>query len=389
MKHCLQRASFFIFCVFILSSCGKKEAVTAPPPPDVKVAVVLQKTVPIYVENVGETVGAADVEIRARVEGFLETVDFQEGTFVKKGQLLYTIDPQPLRAALAQARGRRAEAQAQLAKADQDVARYKPLVEKNAISREEYDTAVSAQLAASASVDAAKASEKDAELNLGYTNVYSPIDGLVGKTQVKPGNLVGRGENTLLTVISNIDSIHVRSNVSERDYLRLARAKGAVPQSKDKTPDSFELVLADGTVHNYKGRLVYADRAVDPETGTLAIEASFPNPDHVLRPGQYARLRAAIDEKKDAILVPQVAVQELQGTYSVAVVGSDNKVTLRPVQASDRIGSLWVIDSGLKPGEKIVVEGLQKVRDGVTVNPTVVAIQENATSPTTPAGSAS
>ena len=156
-----------------------------------------------------------------------------------------------------------------------------------------------------------------------------------------------------------------------------------------RSTDNFELVLADGSVHNYKGRLVYADRAVDPQTGTLAIEASFPNPDHVLRPGQYARLRAAIDEKKDAILVPQVAVQELQGTYSVAVVGSDNKVTLRPVQASDRIGSLWVIDSGLKPGEKIVVEGLQKVRDGVTVNPTVVAIQENATSPTTPAGSAS
>ncbi|MCI0619358.1 efflux RND transporter periplasmic adaptor subunit, partial [bacterium] len=199
-------------------------------------------------------------------------------------------------------------------------------------------------------------------------------------------NLVGRGENTLLTTVSNIESIHVRSNVSERDYLRLARAKGAVPQSKDKTPDSFELVLADGSLHNYKGRLVYADRAVDPETGTLAIEASFPNPDHVLRPGQYARLRAAIDEKKDAILVPQIAVQELQGTYSVAVVGSDNKVTLRTVQASDRIGSLWVIDSGLNAGEKIVVEGLQKVRDGVTVNPTVVQIQE--TSAPAPTGSA-
>ncbi|MCI0447461.1 efflux RND transporter periplasmic adaptor subunit [bacterium] len=386
MKDFLLGTLLAFICAFLLFACEKKEEAKAPPPPDVKVAVVLQKTVPIYVENVGETVGAADIEIRARVEGFLESVNFQEGTFVKKGQLLYTIDPQPLRAALAQARGQTAEAQAQLAKADQDVARYKPLVEKNAISREEYDTAVSAQLAAAASVDASKASEKDAELNLGYTNVYSPIDGLVGKTQVKAGNLVGRGENTLLTTVSNIESIHVRSNVSERDYLRLARAKGAVPQSKDKTPDSFELVLADGSLHNYKGRLVYADRAVDPETGTLAIEASFPNPDHVLRPGQYARLRAAIDEKKDAILVPQIAVQELQGTYSVAVVGSDNKVTLRTVQASDRIGSLWVIDSGLNAGEKIVVEGLQKVRDGVTVNPTVVQIQE--TSAPAPTGSA-
>jgi membrane fusion protein, multidrug efflux system len=373
----------------LVFGCEKKEETAAPPPPDVKVAEVLQKTVPIYVENVGETVGASDIEIRARVEGFLQTVNFQEGSFVKKGDLLYTIDPQPLRAALAQAQGRVAEAQAQLSKAHQDVARYKPLVEKNAISREEYETSVSAEQAATASVDAAKASAQDAQLNLGYTNVYSPIDGLVGKTQVKPGNLVGRGENTLLTVVSNVDSVHVRTNVSERDYLRLARAKGAVPKAADKSAYAFELVLADGSVYNHKGKLVFADRAVDPTTGTLGIEAEFPNPDHLLRPGQYTRVRAEIDQKKDAILVPQVAVQELQGTYSVAVVGSDNKVSLRPVQASDRIGSLWVIDSGLKPGEKIIIEGLQKVRDGATVNPTVVQIPENATTSTTPAGTAS
>lgn len=389
MKDCLQRALLFVFCVFFLVSCEKKEVATAPPPPDVKVAVVLQKTVPIYVENVGETVGASDIEIRARVEGFLQSVNFQEGSFVKKGDLLYTIDPQPLRAALAQAQGRVAEAQAQLSKAHQDVARYKPLVEKNAISREEYETSVSAEQAATASVDAAKASAQDAQLNLGYTSVYSPIDGLVGKTQVKPGNLVGRGENTLLTVVSNVDSVHVRTSVSERDYLRLARAKGAVPKVADKSADAFELVLADGSVYNHKGKLVFADRAVDPTTGTLGIEAEFPNPDHLLRPGQYTRVRAQIDQKKDAILVPQTAVQELQGTYSVAVVGADNKVSLRPVQASDRIGSLWLIDSGLKPGEKIIIEGLQKVRDGVTVNPTVVQIPENAISSTTPAGTAS
>jgi membrane fusion protein (multidrug efflux system) len=389
MKEVIQRISLAFFCALLVFGCKKKEETAAPPPPDVKVAQVLQKTVPIYVENVGETVGQSDIEIRARVEGFLQTVDFQEGSFVKKGDLLYTIDPQPLRAALAQAQGRVAEAQAQLSKAHQDVARYKPLVEKNAISREEYETSVSAEQAATASVDAAKASAQDAQLNLGYTNVYSPIDGLVGKTQVKPGNLVGRGENTLLTVVSNVDSVHVRTNVSERDYLRLARAKGAVPKTADKSAFAFELVLADGSVYNHKGKLVFADRAVDPTTGTLGIEAEFPNPDHLLRPGQYTRVRAEIDQKKDAILVPQTAVQELQGTYSVAVVGSDNKVSLRPVQASDRIGSLWVIDTGLKPGEKIIIEGLQKVRDGVTVNPTVVQIPENAASSTTPAGTAS
>ncbi|HSE41630.1 MAG TPA: efflux RND transporter periplasmic adaptor subunit [Acidobacteriota bacterium] len=382
MKNSLQRFLFALICTLLISACKKEEPPPPPPPPDVKVAVVLQKTVPIYVENIGETTGASDVEIRARVEGFVQSVNFEEGSFVHKGQLLYTIDPQPLRAAVAESKGKLAEAQATMAKAQQDVARYKPLVEQNAISREEYETSISAEQAASASVDAARAAVQDAELNLGYTTITSPIDGLIGKTQVKPGALVGRGENTLLTVVSDVESVHVRSNVSERDYLRLARAKGSAgPPPKD----AFELVLADGSVHKYKGKLVFADRAVDPQTGTLGIEATFPNPDKLLRPGLYARLRAVIDQKKDAILVPQVAVQELQGTHSVAVVGSDNKVTMRPVQAGERIGSLWIIDSGLKPGEKVIVEGLQKVREGSVVNPIVVEIPETSTQATTSA----
>ena len=363
-------STFFVFVLtVIIFACSKEQPPAAPPPPSVKVAVVLQKTVPIYVENIGETVGASDVEIRARVEGFLDSVNFEEGTFVKKGQLLYTIDPQPLRASLAQASGRLAQAQAELAKARQDVVRYKPLIDKKAISQQEYDTAVSMEEAAKASVDAARASEQDAKLSLGYTKVLSPIDGLVGKTLVKPGNLVGRGENTLLTVVSNVDSIHVRTNISERDYLRLARRKAGAP-----TKDSFELVLADGSVHNHMGSIVYADRAVDTKTGTLGVEVTFPNPEHILRPGQYARVRVAIDHKENAILVPQTAVQELQGTYSVAVVGPDNKVNLRSVQATDRIGNLWLIDSGLKSGERIIVEGLQKVREGSVVSPTTVEI---------------
>jgi membrane fusion protein (multidrug efflux system) len=375
MKNSLPRILFAVICTMFAFACKKEEAPPPPPPPEVKVAVVLQKTVPIYVENIGETTGAVDVEIRARVEGFLQTINFEEGSFVKKGQLLYTIDPQPLRAALAESNGRLAQAQATLSKAQQDVARYKPLVEQNAISKEEYETSISAEQAAKASVDAAKAMVQDAELNLGYTNVTSPIDGLIGKSLVKPGNLVGRGENTLLTVVSNVNSVHVRSNISERDYLKLARAR-----SRGPAKNSFDLVLADGSVHKYKGSLVFADRSVDPTTGTLGIEATFPNPDGLLRPGQYARLRAVIDEKPNAILVPQIAVQELQGTYSVAVVGADNKVSLRSVQAGERIGSLWVIDSGLNAGEKIVVEGLQKVREGVTVNPTVVEIKDTGTS---------
>ena len=378
MRGSFQRPALVISCIFLVIGCEKKVE-QPPPPPEVKVAAVLQKTVPIYVENIGETMGATDVEVRARVEGFLQTIDFEEGSMVSKGQLLYTIDPGQYEASLATARGRTAEAQAQLSKAQQDVARYKPLVELNAISRQEYETAVSAEQAAAAALEAAKAVEDNAKIDLGYTKVFSPIDGLVGKSQVKPGNLVGRGENTLLTVVSDVKSIHVRSNVSERDYLRLARAKGA---SSGKTKDNFELVLADGSVFNHKGSLAFADRAIDPTTGTLGIEADFPNPELLLRPGQYARLRVAIDTKPNAILIPQTAVSELQGTYSVAVVGPDNKVNLRPVQAGDRIGSLWIIDSGLKAGERVVVEGLQKVREGVTVTPVAVEIQDTTASPT-------
>jgi membrane fusion protein (multidrug efflux system) len=244
---------------------------------------------------------------------------------------------------------------------------------------------VSAEEAAVASVDAARAGVQDAEIKLGYTKIYSPIDGLVGKTLVKSGNLVGRGENTLLTIVSNIESIHVRSNVNERDYLRLARVAGT---KIEKRSDNFELVLADGSLYGHKGSLVFADRSVDPETGTLGIEAAFPNPERLLRPGQYARVRVAIDQKPNAILVPQTAVQELEGNYSVAVVGTDNKVSLRPVQVGERIGSLWLIESGLNAGEKVVVEGLQKVREGVTVNPTVVDIQQMSSSSAAPTASA-
>jgi membrane fusion protein (multidrug efflux system) len=378
MKDAVRFVVFISFCSFLFLACGKEEAPIAPPPPAVNVAVAIQKSVPVYVENIGETSGATDVEIRARVEGFLESVHFQEGTPVRKGQLLYKIDPKPYQFALAQSRGRVAEAEAALAKARQDVGRYKPLVEQNAISKQEYETSVSIEQASAASLDAAKAVEQNAKIELGYTNVYSPVDGLVGKTLVKPGNLVGRGENTLLTVISNIDAIHVRSTISERDYLRLARSKSARPSDPS---GNFELVLADGSVHNHKGSIVFADRAIDPTTGTLGIEAAFPNPEHVLRPGQYARLRAVIDMKENAILIPQTAVQELQGTYSVAVVGQDNKVTMRSVQAGERIGSLWIIESGLKAGEKVIVEGIQKVREGVIVQPTVVDIQESQPAP--------
>lgn len=361
-----------------------KAAPPSPPPPEVQVAVVLHRDVPITIENIGQTRGSTEVDVRARTEGFLQTVDFKEGSFVRKGDLLYTIDPRNLEAALAKAKGNLASARADLARAQQDVARYKPLVALNAIPRQQYETSVAVERAASAAVDAAAAVADNAAIDLEYTKIYSPIDGLVGKTEVKAGNLVGRGENTLLTTVSDIDPIHVRFTISEQDYLKYSRSAPDRPQAKE--PGRFELILADGSLLPDRGELEFADRVVDPTTGTLMLEARFPNPQLLVRPGQYARVRAAVDVRKDAILVPQRAVKELQATYSVAVVSADGKVSMRTVKVGDRIGSLWVIESGLVAGETIVVEGLQKLRDGVTVKPTLVTIADPAASaPAAPA----
>jgi len=372
----------------LTAACAKKEA-PAPPPPDVKVATVLQKDVPIFVEAIGQTRGSTEIEVRARGEGFIQTVDFKEGNPVRKGQLLYTIDPSQFEAALAQAKGALAESEAQLARAKQDVVRYEPLVAKNAISRQEYETAVVVQRAAEAAVEASKAQAQSAQINLGYTKVVAPENGLAGKTEVYPGTLVGRGQSTLLTHISQIATIHVRFTIPERDYLYYARrTQERGPRQVQQLP--FELVLADGTVHPEQGQLVFVDRNVDAATGTILMEAAFRNPGAIVRPGQYARVRAAVDLKKGAILVPQRAVSELQGRYNVAVVGGDDTVEMRMVTPAQRIGNLWVIDAGLKAGERIVVEGLQKVRSGLKVKPEAVTIEEGDAAPpaATPAAEA-
>ncbi len=361
------------------AGCGKKEA-PAPPPTEVKVATVLQKDVPIYIEAIGQTRGSTEIEVRARVEGFIQTIDFKEGNPVSKGQLLYTVDSQPFEAALAQAKGQLAEAEAQLARATQDVVRYEPLVAKNAISRQEYETAVVVKRAAEAAVEAAKAAAERAQIDLSYTWVLAPEDGLAGKTEVYPGTLVGRGQSTLLTHISQVGTIHVRFTIPERDYLFFARRRQERGLEGQAPSLPFQLVLADGSVHPQAGRLVFVDRNVDPATGTILMEAAFPNPGGIVRPGQYARVRAAVDLKKGAILVPQRAVSELQGIYNVAVVAGDT-VEIRMVTPAQRIGSLWVVDAGLKAGESVVVEGLQKVRPGMKVKPEMVEIEEAAPPP--------
>ena len=348
-----------------LSAC-EQAPTAAPPPTEVYVTEVIQKDVPVYLDLVGQTSGFQDVEIRARVEGFLETMDFREGSLVKAGDLLYRIDRKPLEAALAAAVADQATAEARLSKANNDVVRYTPLVSKQAISQQELDDATSAQDAARSQVASAKAAREKAALDLGYTRVTAPIAGLVGTTEVKPGNLVGRGQNTLLTTISQIDPIVFRVGVAEADYLNIAKRAAARADQAPREMD-IQLTLADGSVYPHKGRLGPVERQVDATTGTLGVQLEFPNPDLLLRPGQYGRARVLLDTQAGALLVPQRAVQELQNLYSVAVVDAESKVAFRNVKVGQRVDSLWVIEEGLKPGERVVVEGLQRIRDGAVV----------------------
>jgi membrane fusion protein (multidrug efflux system) len=357
----------FATAIALTVACDKPQAV-APPPTEVYVVDVVQKDVPVNLELVGQTAGSQDVEIRARVEGFLTSMDFREGSFVRAGSVLYEIDRKPLEAILAAEKADQATAEARLAKANNDVARYTPLVAKQAVSQRELDDARSSADAARSEVDAAKAAVEKATLDLSYTRVTAPIDGLVGTSEVKPGNLVGRGQNTLLTTISDIDPIFFRVGVTEADYLKIAKRD---PSRIGEAPRAagIELTLADGTRHPQTGSLGPIDRAVDPTTGTLGVEFVFPNPEHVLRPGQFGRAKILLETKAGALLVPQRAVQELQNLYSVAVVDASNKVAFRNVKVGLKVDSMWVIDDGLKPGERVVTEGLQKIQDGMTVAP--------------------
>jgi len=359
-----------------ITGCAK-EAPPPPPPPEVTVAEVVQKDVPIYIELVGSTLGSEDVEIRARVEGYLTSVNFTEGSFVRKGQTLYKIDPQPFEAALSQAQANLSTARTRLDKTNNDVARYKPLAAEKAVSQQELDNALSAQEAARFQVTAYDALVEKAKLDMAYTTINSPVDGLIGTTQKKVGSLVGRGENTLLNTISQINPILFRCAIAEAEYLRLARAGADKDKSLEKK-FGVELILADGTTFNHKGRLDAIERAVDASTGTLTGQFSFPNPERILRPGQYGKARFVTDVKEGALLVPQLAVQEIQGLYSVMVVKPDATVEQRMVKAGERVGNVWIIDSGLKPGEKVIVEGIQKVKPGVQVSAKVEKVKEIA-----------
>jgi membrane fusion protein (multidrug efflux system) len=400
---CAPRAALLLsFFAFIGCDKAEQKAAAPPPPPVVKIAEAVSRDVPITVDAVGQTRGNAEIDISARVEGFLETVDFKDGTFVKKGQRLYTIDSRPFVANLAEARAKVAQSQAEALRTHQDVVRYEPLVAKNAVSVQDLETAKANERAQQSAVAAAQAAVQKAQIDLGYTTVLAPDAGLIGVTEVFPGTLVGKGSTTLLTRMSKIDPIKVRFSVSERDYLFYAKrrearlvaagAGGAANQGlgngagDDGPPLQFQMVLADGSTHPYPGTLSFVDRNVDDKTGTIRMEASFPNPANIVRPGQFARVRAAVTTKKNAVLVTQGAVVEAQGINSVAVVKADDTIEMRVVKPAERIGNLIILDSGLKPGERIVVEGLQKVRGGVKVKPQLVPLED---APAAPSPSAS
>jgi membrane fusion protein (multidrug efflux system) len=349
---------------------GKPTAPPPPPPPEVVVATVIQQDVPIYSEWLGTTDGAINAQIRSRVQGYLQSRDYREGLFVKTGDLLFTIDPRPYQAAFDQARGDLARAEANLGKTQLDVNRYTPLAKEGAISQQELDNAVQAHQANKASVDTARAALKQAELNLGWTKIRSPIDGIAGIADAQIGDLIQ--PNTLLTTVSRVDPIKVTFPLSEREYLKFAdRVASAMQAEKRAQPHGppLELILGDGSVYPERGGLALPDREVDAKMGTISVVSYFPNPKNMLRPGLYARVRTVTDTKKGALLVPQRAIQELQGTYRLAVVDAENKVALRTVKVGERIGNLWIIEEGLTPDERVIIEGVQKVRDGAPVVP--------------------
>jgi membrane fusion protein (multidrug efflux system) len=369
--------------VILLSSvgCGKSEQ-SQVRPPEVQVVQVEQKDVPIYSEWVGTLEGFVNAGIRPQVTGYLLRRTYQEGSFVKKGQLLFEIDPRTFQAALDQAKAQLANAEQQLAlaeanqvKAQLDVDRYVPLAKEQAVTQQALDNAVQSNLAAQAQVragkaqiDAAKAQVEAAQLNLGFTKIVSLIDGIAGIAQAQIGDLVG--PTSLLTTVSTLDPIKVYFPVSEQGYLNYVKENpDAAKRAARSSQLALELVLADGSLYPQKGNFAFADRQVDVRTGTLRVEGLFPNPGNILRPGQFARVRAVLRTKTGALLVPQRAVTELQGSYQVGVVGEDNKVEIRPVRVGERVGPEWIVDEGLKPGEKVVAEGIQRVSAGMTVNP--------------------
>lgn len=352
----------------VMAACGEKSAPGAMPPPTVSVVTVQQRDVPISGDWVGTLAGFTSAQIQPEVTGYLVRQNYREGSFVHKGDILFEIDPRPFQAVLDQAKGQLAQANAQLGLAAINLDRDTPVAKLHAIPQSQLDNDTQNKLAAEAVVQAAKASVETAELNLEFTKVRSLLDGIAGIAQTQIGSLVTT--STALTTVSQVNPIKVYFPISEQEYLRIGdKIPGTVDLLSGRNRIPLDLILADGTTYPHKGAIIFADREVDSQTGTIRVVGSFPNPGNFLRPGQFGRVRAVTAYRKDALLIPQRAVTELQGKYQVAVVGPDNKVGIRSVSVADRVGPMWIITEGLKPGDRVVSEGVQKVGEGAPVNP--------------------
>jgi RND family efflux transporter MFP subunit len=367
----LEVLSFTMLAVLssAMLGCGRTQAAAPPLPPEVMVAPVVQQDVPVYSEWITTLDGYVNAQVRPQVSGYIIRQNYTEGSLVRRGDVLFEIDPRPFQAALDRAKGDLAQAQAQLGKSILDVERDTPLVEAKAIAKSQLDNEVQAKLGAQALIESDQAAVEQAELNLEWTKVTSLVDGIAGIAQIQIGNLVG--SNSILTSVSQLEPIKAYFPISEREYVLVQKNSNAI-LSKHAIGffgNSLELILTDGSLYDQKGKILLADRQVDPNTGTIRIVAAFPNPGNVLRPGQYGRVRVETGMKKGALLTPQSAVARSQGSYQVAVVGSDRKVSMRAVKPGQTVGTMWVIDEGLKPGEQVVVEGLQRVKEGSLVTP--------------------
>jgi membrane fusion protein (multidrug efflux system) len=371
------RNYLFLLIFSTLFACNKKEQKQLPPQ-EVNIVKVIKKEIPIYQIYVGQVYGYKDIPIRARVDGYVMGLHFQEGGRVEKGQLLYTIDPQPYQAKVAESMGQLAKAKTELVRAENELKRIQPLAEMNAVSHSDLDAAKAEYEAAQASVEAAEAGLRLTKINLSYTRIKSPISGIIGKSEAKEGEYVGRPPNpVILNTVSRIDKIHVEFFITEAEYLRFFRSAQKLKEKKKSNKNDLELILADGSVHKYKGKLDFINRNVDPKTGAILVQASFPNPERLVRPGQYAKVKALIYTDENALIIPQRCVKEIQGKYSVYLVNSENKVENRQVKVSGFYKDYYVISEGLKAGEKVIIEGVQKVSPGMEVKAVLTEFNSN------------
>ena len=370
VPHCRTRGNWILVssALICLAGCAKKEAPSAAAP-EVEIAPVTQQDVPLYTECIASLDGYVNAQIQPQVTGYLMKQNYLEGTVVRKGDILFEIDPRPFEAALQQSQGQQAQAEAQFGKTKLDVARDTPLARASAIPQAQLDNDIQAYEAAQAMVASAKAQVEQAQLNLGFTKVRSLIQGVAGLAKGQIGDLVG--PTTILTTVSQVEPIKAYFAISEQQYLKLADRISAVAQGRRRAGEEkiLELVLSDGSVYPRRGSVVLADRQIDVKTGTIRMAGAFENPGGILRPGMFGRIRAVTGVAKAALLVPQRSVVEAQGTYSVVVVDANNQASIRPVKTGERVGRLWVITDGVKAGEQVIAEGMQKAKEGAIVRP--------------------